>query len=326
MPAHPARVAVRPNEPVAAPAATKAGNVQLIIAAIVFATFLWWFSTGVVFYLNARPARTFRWSMLGGSVVLVGALYGLWASAGSETVGAAFLAFTCGLVVWGWHTMSYYMGVITGPRRERCPPGCSGGERFRLAIAASLYHELAIIATAGLLLWMTWGRPNLFGLWTFLLLWAMHVSAKLNVFLGVRNLNTEFIPERLNYLTSFFREKPMNLLFPFSVTAGTLGTLLLVQQATLAGGDAFATAGYVLLATLMALAVIEHWFMILPIPAETLWRWSLKPATGDRRTDADDSHSARTPADPRESDRPSRSLTEESGGGESPTRSANASG
>ena len=246
---------------------------------MIYATFLWWFSTGVIFFLNARPAHTFRWSLLAGSAVLIGALYGLWASAGSETVGGALTAFSCGLLIWGWHTMSYYMGVITGPRREPCPPGSRGLQRFRHALATSLYHELAIIATAGLILWMTWGQSNLFGLWTFLLLWGMHVSAKLNVFLGVRNLNIEFIPERLDYLSTYFRNKPMNLLFPFSVTGGTIITLLLVQQTLQADPGSATAVGFVLLASLMALAVIEHWFMILPIQADALWRWSLKASS-----------------------------------------------
>lgn len=297
---------------------------QLTVSAILFATFLWWFSTGVVFYLNARPVRTFRWSMLGGSLLLVGAVYGIWASAGSETVAGAFTAFTCGLVIWGWHTMSYYMGVITGPRSEPCPADCGGFARFYLAIATSLYHELAIIATAALLAWLTWGQPNPFGLWTFLLLWGMHVSAKLNVFLGVRNLNVEFIPQRLAYLTSFFRHKPMNLLFPFSVTAGTLLTVMLVEQAIQADGSAFASAGFVLLATLAALAVIEHWFMILPIPAEALWRWSLEPARGDSETHRQRQVSSpgRTPQTG--TDEAVGALRDEPRSGESSTRSANA--
>jgi len=33
-----------------------------------------------------------------------------------------------------------------------------------------------------------------------------------------------------------------------------------------------------LLGTLMALAVLEHWFMVLPLPSETLWRWWRPPA------------------------------------------------
>lgn len=249
---------------------------QLTISAILFSTFLWWFSTGVIFYLNARSPSTFRWSMLGGSAVLVAAVYGIHVSAALETVGGAVLAFTSGLLIWGWHTMSYYMGVVTGPRREPCPVGCTGAQRFYYAVATSLYHELAIIATAGLLVWLTWGEPNAFGLWTFLGLWGMHVSAKLNVFLGVRNLNIEFIPERLGYLTTYFRKKRMNALFPFSIVAGTVVTVLLALQAFGSGADPFQTTGFALLATLMALAVIEHGFMVLPIPADALWRWSLE--------------------------------------------------
>jgi putative photosynthetic complex assembly protein 2 len=253
---------------------------QLTITAVLFATFLWWFSTGVIFFLNSRPAHTFRWSMLAGSVLTLGALYGLWSSAQTESTAAAFSAFTCGLVIWGWHTMSYYMGVITGPRREPCPSDCGGLKRFRYGIATSLYHELAILATVGLILVLTWRQPNQFGLWTFLLLWGMHVSAKLNVFLGVRNLNVEFIPQRLSYLSSYFCQAPMNLLFPFSVTAGTLITVILVQHAIAADPGSLPAVGYTLIATLMALAVIEHWFMILPIRTETLWHWSLKASSG----------------------------------------------
>jgi len=257
---------------------------QLTLFAILYSAFVWWFSTGVIFYLNKRPASTFRWSMLGGTVVMIAAFYGLWISARQETVIAAYTAFTCGLIIWGWHTMTYYMGIITGPRREACPPDCRPHERFFYAFATGLYHELAIVVTVALMAWLTWGQPNQFGLWTFLLLWGMHVSAKLNVFLGIRNLNVEFIPDRLEYLTSYFQQKPMNLLFPLSVTAGTILTMLLIQQAMLPGMEASITIGFVLLATLSALAVIEHWFMMLPIPAEALWRWSLRPSKEPEQT------------------------------------------
>ncbi len=286
---------------------------QLTVATITFATLLWWSSTGLIFFLNARPAHTFRWSMLVGTLILVAALYGLWASAGSESVPAAFIAFSCGLLIWGWHTMSYYMGVITGPRREPCPPQCRGLTRFRHALRTSVYHEFAIIATVAVMLWLTWGQSNRVGLWTFLLLWGMHVSAKLNVFLGVRNLNVEFIPARLSYLSTYFRQKPMNLLFPFSVTAGTIITVLLAQQAAQAEPGTATAVGYTLLATLMALAVIEHWFMILPIQADALWRWSLKAACREPM----DRPQQTKPGAPSEARR-----TMESGGKSTPTMKA----
>jgi len=251
---------------------------SLTLAAVIYAVFLWWFSTGIIFYLNAKPVHTFRWSMLGGSLLLIAALAGFWISAQSNNPTSVFVAFSCGLLIWGWHTMSYYMGIITGPRRESCPADARGFERFGYALATSIYHELAIVATVALMVWISWGQPNLTGLWTFVLLWLMHVSAKLNVYLGVRNLNVEFIPKRLAYLSTYFRERSMNLLFPLSVTAGTIITIILVQQAIAADAGSASSLAFVLLASLLALAVIEHWFMILPIRAETLWNWSLKAA------------------------------------------------
>ena len=295
---------------------------NLTLGALLYSTFLWWFSTGIIFWLNARPAHTFRWSMLGGTVVLAAALVGIHASADLPTVAGAFCAFSCGLIIWGWHTMSYYMGVITGPVSEPCPAECTGVKRFLRAAGTGIYHELAIVATVGLLAALTWNQPNRFGLWTFVLLWAMHVSAKLNVFLGIRNLNVEFIPERLAYLTTYFRQKPMNQLFPFSITAGTIVTVLLVQQAVAAEPGSFMAAGYILIAALAALAVIEHWFMILPIPAEALWRWSLKRSSNESA--AVDLEAMRPPSGASAQNRPTPSGSRDSGAIKTSTRSANA--
>lgn len=266
---------------------------QLYMTAIVYSTFLWWFSTGVIFYLNARPTRTFRWSMYSGTLMLAAAVYGVWASAASATVTGAFVAFTCGLVIWGWHTMSYYMGVITGPRREHSSKVTRGWRFFLEAAATSIYHELAIMATLGLMVALTWGQPNKYAVWTVVLLWTMQISAKLNVFLGVRNLNKEFIPKHMVYLTKYFRRRSMNLLFPFSVTIATIVTVMLAQSAMAPSTSAFATAGTTLLATLMMLAVIEHWFMIVPIRADALWRWSLDASGADKSQTASGS-AART--------------------------------
>jgi hypothetical protein len=33
---------------------------------VLFALFLWWFSTGAILYLDGLPQRTFKWSMAGG--------------------------------------------------------------------------------------------------------------------------------------------------------------------------------------------------------------------------------------------------------------------
>jgi putative photosynthetic complex assembly protein 2 len=242
---------------------------------VLYALFVWWFSTGVIIYLDGLPRRTFRWSLLGATAVFAASLWGLAAGGADTSVRGAYVAFTCGLLAWGWQEISFYMGYVTGPRTEPCPEGCAGWRHFGHAIQTSLWHELAIIAAAAAVVALTWGQPNQVGTWTFMVLWWMHQSAKLNVFLGVRNLNEEFLPEHLTFLKSFLTKKPMNLLFPVSVTISTVIAALLVQKAVAPGASAFDAAGYTFLGTLMALAILEHWFLVLPLPSQALWSWGL---------------------------------------------------
>ena len=243
---------------------------------ILFALFVWWFSTGVILYLDGLPRRTFRWSMLGATVLLAVSLYGLAKTANDTGIAGAYRAFTFGVLAWGWHEISFYMGVVTGPRKSACPMSCRGWRRFGYAIQTILYHELAIIVSAAVILWLTWGGANQVGTWTFMVLWSMRQSAKLNVFFGVRNLNEEFLPEHLDYLKSFLTRKPMNLFFPISVTVSTAIAVWLIQLAIAPGATAFDKAGQTFVATLLVLAILEHWFLVLPLPAGALWSWGLR--------------------------------------------------
>ena len=241
-----------------------------------FALFVWWFSTGLIIYLDGLPRPTFRWSMLGATLLFAVSLYGLAATRDDASVAGAYWAFTFGLTAWGWQEISFYMGYVTGPRKEVCPEGCSGWRHFLHAIQTSLWHELAIIAAAGAVVALTWGGANQVGTWTFMILWWMHQSAKLNVFLGVRNLNEEFLPDHLDFLKGFLTKRSMNLLFPISITVSTVALTWLVQQAIAEGASAFQTAGFTFLATMMGLAVLEHWFLVVPLPSAALWHWGLK--------------------------------------------------
>lgn len=243
---------------------------------LLYALLIWWFSTGLVLYLDGLPRSSYRWSLGGATLLLAAALYGLAVGRDDTSVGGAYLAFTCGLLVWGWQELSYYTGCVTGPWQQPCPAGCTGWRRFGLAIQTSLYHELAIIITGGVIVALTWGGANQIGTWTFLLLWWMRWSAKLNVFLGVRNLNEDWLPAHLRYLTSFFSRQSMNPLFPFSVTLATAVLALLLDRALAADAGAFETTGLSLLAALLALAILEHWLLILPLPTAALWDWGLR--------------------------------------------------
>lgn len=246
-----------------------------ITLTIVYTLFVWWFSTGAILWLDGLPARTYRYSLGGASVVTVGALFGLEFSEHDLSAGGAVLAFTSSLLVWGWLEMSFLMGFITGPRRTPCPPGARGWRRARYAFEAVLHHELALIAGALIVAVLTADGDNRTGFQTYLILWLLRSSAKLNVFLGVRNLSEAFLPDHLRYLQTYFTRKPMNLLFPFSVIAATTVATLLWRLALNAPDASYEAVSLAFLATLLSLAVLEHWFLVLPIPADALWKWGL---------------------------------------------------
>jgi putative photosynthetic complex assembly protein 2 len=182
-------------------------------------------------------------------------------------------------LIWGWQEMAFLMGFVTGPRKTPCPAGCSEWQRFSAAVLAILHHELALLASGAAVIAITWNAPNQIGSGTFLILFCMRLSAKLNMFFGVRNLYESFLPPHLQHLQSFFTRRPMNLLFPVSVTTATALATLLWSDAAGAGASAFQVVGYTLLATILTLAVIEHWFLVLPLPVEGMWTWAM----GSRR-------------------------------------------
>lgn len=241
-----------------------------------FALFLWWFSTGAILWLDGLPQRTYRISM--GLMTLATGLghWGLAASSADASLLGAYCAFVCGLLAWAWQEMAFLMGYATGPNRSPCPAGVSGRARLILALRAILWHELAIILGAVLLVAICWGQPNKVGLHTYLLIWGMRQSTKLNVYLGAWNLSEAFLPPHLKYLASYFTRKPMNLLFPVSVTLAILLCSVLFHRALAPDATEFQAAGFTFLAVLAALAVLEHWFLVMPIPAEALWTWGLR--------------------------------------------------
>lgn len=238
---------------------------------------LWWASTVAILYLDGLPRRTFVWSMAGASALLVAAAAGVHASLPEATPAGAYLAFAGGLTAFGWQLISFYMGFVTGPRKDACDETCTGFARFVEALKTSLYHELTVCLMAAALLAVSWDQPNRFALWTFVVLWWMHQSAKLNVFFGVQNLALELLPAHLRYLASFMRQRPMNLFFPISVSISTIVTVLLAQRAGASEATEFEVVGFTMLATLMALAVLEHWFLVAPLDTRILWAWGEKP-------------------------------------------------
>ena len=255
---------------------------------LLVAVFVWWFGTGLVLLLDGLPRQTFRWSMLGATLVLALAVYGIVATRADATPLGAYVAFTCGVLIWGWVELAFLTGLVTGPRKTGCEPHCGGLAHFGHAIQAILYHELAILLAGAVIFALTTGQPNRVGFGTFAILWVMRQSAKLNMFFGVPNLSESLLPAHLAHLTSYFRRRPMNLLFPVSITGATALTAMLVERAFDAAPGTYEFTAHALLATLSGLAVIEHWLLVLPLPVEALWAWGTRKRAAPSRRAAHD--------------------------------------
>lgn len=249
---------------------------------ILYALLLWWFSTGAILFLDGLPRSTHRWSMLAATVLLLPAVAALVLAGQMPSVAGAYLGFTAALLIWGWIEMSFLMGFVTGPRRSACPTDARGWRRFGCAIEAIAHHELLLAAALTAVFWVGLPAENPIGAWTFLALWLMRLSTKLNIFLGVRNLNEGWLPDHLSYLASYFSYRRMNPLFPFSIAASMLAVWWVFGAAIGAEPGTMEAAGFLLVGTLLALGLLEHCFLLLPITLDGLFRWGFRsrPAAG----------------------------------------------
>lgn len=244
-----------------------------VLAPALYALFLWWFGTGAVLLLDRLSRSTRQMTMVLATLATLAALVAIDATSDERSLPAALCAFTSTIIVWGWHELSFMSGLLTGPRKSPCPEGATGWRRFVFAAQTLIHHELAIAATgAAFALWL-WDAANPVALMTYVILWAMRISAKLNLFLGAPNVAEEFLPDDLDYLTTYFSRRPINPLFPVSVTVGTLASAWCFAAAAAPLDGGFATEVYALGGMLIALGTLEHWFLVLPFRDAALWRW-----------------------------------------------------
>lgn len=260
----------------------------------IYAAFVWWFSTGAVLLLVGRTGRfeVSRACLAGG--LLAGALGGLALTAADSSVGGAYTAFTCTILLWGAQEIAFLAGWLTGPRPRACPVGTTGWTRLGLALQAILYHEFALLACGAALVALTWGSPNQVGLWTFAALWVLRQSAKINLFLGVPVTNDELMPDAVRFLKTFFTRGPVSAFFPVSVTLATAALVIMIQRIVEVAVTPFEVVSLTLVSTLFALGVVEHWFMLLPLPAITLWGWGMRSGFPSEDTTMEQERDAKT--------------------------------
>lgn len=247
------------------------GHVLPVVATIL----IWFFATGLVAWLDNRERRTFPRSLLLAAVAAICGIGMVAVSMHSATLVGVYVSLAGAILVWAWHEISFLTGVVTGPRREPCPPLASGWQRFFHAVAAVAWHEVALALSTLGLIWMSHDAPNQVGAMAFALLFAMRLSTKIAIFLGVPNMSTDILPPHLGYLKSYFG-KPRLGVELFAAIAGCLALAGWLGSAALSApaGSAEA-AGASLLFALAALGALEHIFLALPFRDGALWGWAL---------------------------------------------------
>lgn len=256
------------------------------IAALV-ALFVWWFSTGAILaavkWSDRHGRRARFWCALAGLPVLGLGIWGYSVTLDQTGLGGVYGGFLAALAIWGWIELAFLTGMITGPNVHPCPAIVPEWERFVRAWGTIAHHEVLLVTALVSLIWTGHDAENTTGLWTFVVLFFARISAKLNLFLGVPKINTEFLPGALSHLPSHFRNARLNWLFPLSITALSFAAACWLERLYSVPGPA-AAVGFALLAALTLLALLEHWLMVLPLPDEKLWRWML-PAPEPKQKD-----------------------------------------
>lgn len=240
-----------------------------LLTPILIVIAVWWFGTGIVLYLQQRIAivRTPLIATL--SVLSIGSLIALYAGSNGTQPWHSYVGFIAAIVLWGCIELSYYTGLVSGVHKRACPDGLGTTKRFKLALGASIWHEVSVLFTGGVVVTLLLHAQNPAGLYSFLVLWLMRWSSKLNLFFGVPNFNTDWFPKRLAYAHSYIRRAPVTLFFPLSVLVASLVAIQLITSSLAKPPTEALTT--LLPAVLLLLAILEHLFMALPIADSELW-------------------------------------------------------
>ncbi len=229
----------------------------------------WWLATGLLLGLPRDPAgrqaAAVVASLVGGSGLALAILLRR-----DDSPRAAWLGFLAGGTLWAWVQAALYGGWLVGPGAAQAP--VVTGVRLADAVSvlrATSWNEVASLGVLLLTAVLAVGARNRMPFWTVLLLWGAHQVARLNVFLGVANLDATLLPSHLEFLKPFIGPPSNSPLLPVSVAGFLLLTILLYRSASRAG-DGFRHRGGVALSVLAGLATLEH--LVLGVPRHLpLW-------------------------------------------------------
>ncbi len=248
---------------------------------------IWFVATGLIAWADNRERATFSRSLAVGSLAGIAGLVVILIASLSAEVWAVYASFIGALMVWGWHELSFLTGASAGPRRGNADPALTGAARFRQAAATVMHHEVALALTALLLISLSWNVPNQIGATVFVLMFAMRLISKINLFAGVPNSTSDMLPDQLAYLKTYFGPNRLTVLLAVSIAAIAGATAWFAALALAAPLGSAEMVGASLLTTLALLGVLEHLFLALPFRDGMLWGWALPQRKAAAQTHAD---------------------------------------
>jgi putative photosynthetic complex assembly protein 2 len=216
----------------------------------------WWISTGLIFALQ-RNAVTRGVAFLVFSLLALAALVVIRRTRNDRSPRSVAGAFLAGGALWAWLTNALFSGWLVGPAGVRATASGPSLSLAVEAIHATLYSELAGVGLLLLTAWLVRGAANRMSLAAMTALWGGQQLAKLNIFVGVPNPGSRFLPDRLRFLADFFGPDQPSLLLAGSVAGLAVVAIRLGRRAGTAA-DPAERFGYGVLASLLALAAVEH--------------------------------------------------------------------
>ena len=218
----------------------------------------WWAATGVTLAMQ-RSAFTSTASVITATVFAVVGCLLIVNSRHETTVRGARFAFLGSALVWWWCSTLFYAGVgihiadniSTGPRTFAL-----AFQAIEATVRPDLVGVLALILVAALVR----STPNRTAFWTLLVFFATLQTAKLNVFMGVRNSGIDWLPEHLVGLSRFFGPPQNSPLLPVTIVG--LAVCFVVSAArSHEAASAFRKHMLAMLSFLLGLALLEHVFL-----------------------------------------------------------------
>lgn len=245
--------------------------------AVMLVLVFWWTATGVLYALQRNP-WTRGLAALGAVACVVAAARMLTASREDMSAPGGLRAFFAGALAWTAIITLFFEGWVVGPPLADLGDATRGWNGAWSAIRATWHWEALALVMIGAVAWSVRRAPNRVALWTLLLFWGAHQTAKLNLFVGVANSGAEIFPPYLSHLPRYFGPAENSPLLWLTIEGFAVMTIWLLLP-SMRPMDNGARMRRLVIAALAGLAAAEHALLATRLPI-MLWEHFLRVGRG----------------------------------------------